>query len=1035
MNMKRLFSLCAAFFMTMLLFVPAQAASLEDVVVVSAPLRRSADVQDGMVRVRLESLGDVTHLDVTVTGSYSINGNTALSVSDGETVAVDFNKNTGAITFTMNGLTYAVSGNEMRLRRHQADGESAISIAQANRPKNLYPGDLQLLAVENDDGTYKLYPIVHVYLEYYLYGVVPYEMSSSFPVEALKAQAVAARTYTMRAMNARASKTFDLGDTSSDQVYKGYTGSENNATRAVDATKGIIIMNDGTLSGTYYTASNGGQTEAVKNVWGSSGYPYLKVKDDPFDVLNSSSNRRRLTVYSDFDHASQNATFADLLTAKVKSQLGKSAVIETIDSITPHTPKYATPSRLYTKLDIGVTALVEGSSRKATLSFDIFADLESQLSLSINGGQNELWSVEKLDEGFRIVVGRWGHGIGLSQRGAQQMARMGYTYDQILGFYYDGCERVQFTFTHTILPAGGSSEITNAEPPAEITPAQKNQATVSLPGLNDVAPLRYTPSENGKTLVGIPNGSVLTLLSKGDDWSLVCYGEINGYLPTSWLAFSDDSAGTGDGSATTITLWATVTGTNALNFREGPGFDYDIQTELAEGTVLCVLGTEGEWAKVQYGNRIGYVSPTYLTFHSEYPSETSGNTSAMVSLSAEGETAPLLISPSTAATVMMDVLHGTQVTVISNDGSWCRVKVAGLEGYLLNSQLDFDATGVTLPDAPEEDVLTAIVNTQATTLNLRQGPSTDDIILVQIPKGDTVVVTSYGTEWCAVSWGEHDGYVMTKYLLFNGEIPEVPDTGGNNTEDPDAGTTDPENPDSGEDVEPLPPEEDIPTGKTAWVMRTVNYVNLRETASTEGKILTTIPSGDELTVLEKGGTFSLVRHGVGTGYVLSKHLTYTKPLETIGILFVNTVSDALALRDEADLYDSTVITYIPKGEKVLLIAEAGDWSHVQYGEYTGYCSSAYLSRRRPTEYEADDTPIYDPSMIAVNGWKAVVNKGGGSLSMRKWCAGDAPEMTTVPDGNTIKLLARGEIWCKITFEGETGYCLTSKLILLAPTSE
>ena len=1020
MNMKRLMNLVAALVMTMLLFTSAQATTVDDVVVVSAPLRRSSDVQDGMVRVWLESMGDITHLDITVTGKYSVNGNTKMSMTTGDTIAVDFNKSTGAITFTLDGTTYAVSGSELRLRRHQADGESALSIAQANRPKNLYPGDLQLLAVEKSDGTFRLYPILHVYLEYYLQGVVPYEMSSGNPIEALKAQAVAARTYTMRAMNARASKTYDLGDTSSDQVYKGYTGTENNATRAVDQTKGIVVMNNGSLSGTYYTASNGGQTESVKNAWGSSGYDYLKVKDDPFDALNSASNRRRLTVYSDFDHASQNATLASILTAKAKAQLGSDAVIETIHGIMPHTPKYAAPSRLYTKIDFDVTAKKGTSSVRMTLYFNIFDDLESPLSLSINGGANELWSVGTVDGGFRITVGRWGHGIGLSQRGAQQMAKMGYTYDQVLGFYYEGCERVQYTFTHTILPASGSSDIVTNEQPAEITPAVKNQATVTLPGLTDAGSLRYTASENGKTLTGVPNGSVVTVLNKGSEWTLVRYGEINGYLPTSWLSFSGTPTTTA-ASATNITSWGVVTGTNALNFRSGPSTNDTVISELSEGTVLCILGTEGTWKRVQWGNRVGYVSADYLTIHSAYPATTGGDTSAMISLSSADGTVPLLASPSTTATVIVDIAHGIQVTVLTNDGSWCRVKVAGLEGYLRTSQLDFDAQGTVLP---EDEIIgtEAIVNSDASTLNLREGPSTDAKIKEQIPKGATIIVTDYGAEWCAVTWGDHVGYVMTKYLLF---------PGNDGSDDDDASG------DTGDDPTTTPPTDSDTenNGTTAWVMRTVNYVNLRETASAEGKIITTIPAGDELTVLEKGGTFSKVEHGVGTGYVLSQHLTYKKPMETIGILYVDTVSDPLAMRDHADLYDSSIITYIPKGEKVLLIAEAGDWCHVQYGDYVGYCSKSYLSRTRPNEYEVDDTPIYDPSMLAVSGWNAVINTGGNALPMYKWCSTDAPALTTIPDGNTVKLMARGEIWCKITFEGESGYCLTSKLILLAPASE
>ena len=1022
MNMKRLAARMAAFVMTLLLSVSASAEmiDLEDVVVVSAPLRRSADVQDGMVRVRLSSMGEVTHLDVTVTGKYSVNGNTNMSLTTGDTIEIDFDKSTGAITFVMDGDTYAVSGDELRLRRHQADGESALSIAQANRPKNLYPGDLQLLSVAQSDGTYRLYPIMHIYLEYYLYGVVPYEMSASSPIEALKAQAVAARTYTMRAMNSRASQSYDLVDTTSDQVYKGYTGTENNATRAVDATKGIVAMNDGSLTGTYYTASNGGQTESVQNAWGSKSYSYLKVKDDPFDLLNSASTRRRLTVYSDFDHASQDADLAALLAVKAQAQLGESAVIQTIHAITPHTPKYAAPSRLYTRMDFDVTATVNGSSVRMPLYFYIFSELESQLSMSINGGQNELWSVETTAEGFRITVGRWGHGIGMSQRGAQQMARMEYTYDQILGFYYEGCERVQYTFTHTILPASGSSDVVTTESPAEITPAEQNKATLTLPGLSDVAPLRYTASDSGKTLTGIPNGSVLTVLNKGTEWTLVQYGEINGYLPTGWLTFNDTPTATEGAAATNITSWGVVSGTNALNFRSQASYGDNVITELSEGTVVCILGTEGAWKRVQWGSRVGYVSPDYLTIHTTYPGETGADTSAMVSLASADATASLLAAPSTTAIVIKEIPHGVQVEVLSNDGSWCRVEVAGVEGYLLTSQLDFIAQGVELPDE-SGDGIPAIVNSDANTLNLREGPSTSYDIKEQIPKASTVTVTQYGDEWCAITWGDHTGYVMTKYLLFEEDDSEDDGTGDDATDGDVSG---------GEDDS----TDESVSSTTAWVMRTVNYVNLRETASTSGELITTIPAGDELEVLEKGSTFTKVKHGVGTGYVLSKHLTYKKPVETIGILYVDTVTDPLTMRDMPDLYNSSVITYVPRGEKVLLIEDLGNWCHVQYGDYTGYCSAAYLSRTRPNEYEADDTPIYDPSLLAVSGWSAVANTGGNALTVYKWCAGDSPTMISIPDGTTVTLEARGDIWCKITYEGVSGYCLTSKLILIAPTS-
>ncbi|MBQ3156115.1 MAG: SH3 domain-containing protein [Clostridia bacterium] len=1013
MRCRRLAAAMAALVMTMAFLFSSVAAAegLENVIVLSAPLKKSSTVRDGMVRVWLKSIGDVTALDVTVTGNYSVNGNTAMSLSTGDQVKIGFDKATGSITMTMNGLTYAM-GKEMRLRRHQANGNSAVSIAQANSASNLYPGDLQLLAVENN-GAYRLYPIVHVYLEYYLKGVVPYEMGSSFPLEALKAQAVASRTYVLREMAVSGGDRYDVNDTSSFQVYRGMSASANNATRAVDATQGIVVQHGSSLTGSFYTASNGGQTEASRNVWGGTGYAYLKVKEDPFDAANTYSSRRRATIYTDFDQAGQNANLAELLSEAAKAQLGDTAVIQTINSVVPHTPKYAAPSRLYTLIDFGVTVLADGETVDTTLTFSIFDDLESKLGMSIQSSDNELWTVEKLSGGFRVTAARAGHGIGMSQRGAQKMAQMGYTYDQILGFYYEGCDRVQYTFAHTILPAGSSNDIVSTEPPAEISPAVPDQATVTLPGAGDIIPLRYTASAEGKTLTGVPNGAGVTVLAKAAEWTMVRYGEIIGYLPTDNLTFNGVPPTTSDEKPTAISFWAKVSGTNSLNFREGPSFDDNVIQTLSEGEVLCVLSTTGEWVRVQFGAKVGYVSKDYLTYYQSYPGSINADTSAMVSLEDVSYTVSLLAAPSMSATAIMELQHGTQVTVLSNDGSWCRVEVAGVEGYLLNSSLDFGATGVTPTDAPDAEEMTAIVNSTASTLNLRSGPGEAYSVTAEIPKGTEIVVTERGETWCAVRWGSLTGYVMTKYLLFGDEDPTPTPT--QTTESEPTNT-------------PAPVE---PEGRTAWVMKTVNYVNLRKSASTEAEVITRIPSGDELIVLEEKGTFSYVKHGVGTGYVLARHLTYTKPLPSIGILYVNTDVDPLSMRDEADLYDSVILTRIPRGEAVMLIEREGDWSYVQYGDYIGYCASQYLSYKKPTNYAVDDIPIYDPTMQAVTGWTAL-NNTSEALPVYKWCSYEAPELTKIPAGGSMKLLQTGDIWCQISYEGEKGYCLTTKLVLLAP---
>ena len=357
-----------------------------DVAVHAAPLERSAATRNGMVRVRLLSIGsNPASLTVTAVGAMAVSGGQTMALANGEKVSISHSSATGEIRLTRGGETVSM-GREMALRRRQTDG--GFRIAQARRPQNVYPGDLHLVS-KLESGTYRLYVVANVYIESYLYGVVPYEMGSSSALEALKAQAVAARTYTLRAMNANASKVYDVVDTTADQVYNGSPAERDRAAEAVDATRGIVAMNDGKLTGTYYTASNGGQTESARNAWGSSGVNYLTVKDDPFDRMNPYSSTRKMTIYAAFAHASQNQSLTRLLQAKAPN-----ATILRIEAVTPHTPKYAAPSRLYTKLDFDVTALVNGETRRLTLTFDIFSELESALNLSINTTKNELWSVK-----------------------------------------------------------------------------------------------------------------------------------------------------------------------------------------------------------------------------------------------------------------------------------------------------------------------------------------------------------------------------------------------------------------------------------------------------------------------------------------------------------------------------------------------------------------------------------------------------------------------------------------------------------------
>ena len=126
------------------------------------------------------------------------------------------------------------------------------------------------LHVKNIDG--KLTVINDIPLEDYLKGVVPAEMSPSWEYEALKAQAIAARSYALANMGKQARYGYDLKDNTEDQAYKGATAETSRTNRAVEETEGLVLTYDMKIISAYYCASAGGMTNT--NAWGNS-LPYL----------------------------------------------------------------------------------------------------------------------------------------------------------------------------------------------------------------------------------------------------------------------------------------------------------------------------------------------------------------------------------------------------------------------------------------------------------------------------------------------------------------------------------------------------------------------------------------------------------------------------------------------------------------------------------------------------------------------------------------------------------------------------------------
>ncbi len=889
----------------------------------AAPLVEQTGSVDGMIRVRLSSFRSDTY-NLTISGAYTMGGT---SLANGSKVKVEFSG--GSIYVTANG-SRSNMGSSVTLSR-QSGG---VKIAESLAPANLYPGDMRFFY---SSGT--AYVVCYLYIEEYVYGVLPYEMDNSFPLEALKAQAVTARTYAIRAKTT--SGSYDVTDTTTHQVFRGVNYSKTRCIQAVDETWGVVIKYGGSYAGAYYGASNGGQTEASNHVWGGTPIGYLQINDDPYDLENPNSVKKSYLIYFTPSQGSSVSAYSMIRNA-LANKLGGSAngyaIAEVVD-IQLHTPLYAAPSKLYSRMRVTVR-LATGNTEEVDIP--IFPTVESTLGLGINSGNNELYTVEREAKGFRISARRYGHGVGMSQRGAEQMGELGFSYAQILGFYYTGIERVRMNFT-TNWP--GSVDVPKAvEDPAGIT--QETPATVSLTSAGDKLNLRKEAKADSEVLGQIANGASVTVLGETGEWCKVRYGSLTGYVSKAYLVYQAAPTPTPTPSVADGDMAMVRLASGSLNMRNEGRATATVIGSIPNGATVTIIKQGDSWSQVRYNNQTGYVVTQYLTFTQNAvptptPTPATQAGTAVVSLANQSETLNLRMYASLSAPVTSLLRNGTVLTVEERGDEWSKVSVMGMSGYVMNAFIAFGGDTAPVPTptptAPVQQTGLATVTLQSGTLNLRSQPNVGATVLGRVPNYARVEVLDASGTWSQIRYQGMTGYVSTGYLKI------------------DAATGTPTQ------AQPTAAPTVGPTSTSAWVFtQDGDRVNLRRTASSSGIVLDRVPSGTEVTVYEKGDKWTLIGYNGYKGYVATQYLVAEKPAtpgQTVApqsgsSAWVSTQDNSsVYLRRQADA-GADKLTSVPTGTEMTLLEAGAYWCKVIYKGQTGYMASQYVSFTPPAYGQA-----------------------------------------------------------------------------------
>ncbi len=330
--------------------------------------------------------------------------------------------------------------------------------------QNLYLGNRLILTSRNERGLWlnnrrysgellielknkKLRVINYLTVEKYLKSVVGGEMPKNWPIEALKAQSVAARTYVLKRLNKN--KPYDVFPTSQSQVYIGIESETASTKKAVNRTRALVLTYQGQLIDAVFHSSSGGRTESSKDLWGRS-FPYLvSVIDDNYQGPNKNwdmeftpsdlkdkfpetggLNIVRILDYSDSGRVSKVRIYGPTGNLELSGkELRKRLNLKS------------------TLVDFQIIKFKDHSKTKKKYLFNKNKEIKIQSLPPTNNLSSIPRPLPEIPKDYSLLVRGYGsgHGVGLSQWGAYSMAKKGASFRQILRHYYNGIRIVPYS--------------------------------------------------------------------------------------------------------------------------------------------------------------------------------------------------------------------------------------------------------------------------------------------------------------------------------------------------------------------------------------------------------------------------------------------------------------------------------------------------------------------------------------------------------------------------------------------------------------
>lgn len=692
-------------------------------------------------------LGNVKEITLNPEVDYSTNlGDTKLIAKQSYRLVI----NNGNIVL-LKGTSEIGRGTTIDVKPLEGNGPISIN----NRP---YLGTFRFV-IESGN----LRPINSIGLEDYLKGVVPAEMPALWHMEALKAQAVTARTYAMGYPNSV------IDDTQGYQVYSGYAWHDN-STKAVQSTVGQVISYGGKAIGSaaLFSSSNGGKTESNFNAWGTAALPYLLIKEDPFDpktAWNFSIKKQQIDVskldlskadlwWSTIKESEQTAVITNINNwLKANGYAGKDIKIAAVPTLSLHAQ--GSGGRV-SKGSITLEFLVKEQEEAVLNRLELIDVPASRIRAMIGTTLMKSYLVNKVDSsGDSILVSGagFGHGIGLSQYGAKRAGELGKTYKEILGFYFD---KTSVTTVYQVAPVEVVVEpapvpVVTTPVPVEPTPVVGTDGSAPVPEKDTLAPTigsvktsLDTNKQQANLSFAVNEAAKVSVYVKDQSGSILGYlvKDLQSAAGSQTLTWDVSKMNNGNYSFGIIAVdGSNNRGSALVSYTLNKPVTVNVTPKDTKAPTIKTL-------KTSFDSKKNQVKVSFAT-----------NEKAKITVQIKDSKGKVLSSP----------LNNAQKAAGNQAVVWNVSKVNNGKYTIVITAVDSSNNKGTASSAytlnkpkPAPKKMTGKVNVNV--LNIRSTASTKGKIVGTVKKNQTVTVLQKTGSWYKIQYGSKTGYVAAQYL-------------------------------------------------------------------------------------------------------------------------------------------------------------------------------------------------------------------------------------------------------------------------------